>query len=42
VLVQQQIEVFNVQNSQDLMANASYLGAGKIIVYEQSLTSEFF
>ncbi|MHC1703985.1 MAG: DUF4180 domain-containing protein [Tenuifilaceae bacterium] len=41
-LISQQIEIFNVQDSLDLMANAGYLGADKIIVYEQSLTPEFF
>ena len=41
-LVSNYIEINTVQDSVDLLGNASYLGASSVIVYEKNLTPAFF
>ncbi len=41
-VVSDDIEIKDVQDALDLMANAGYMGAEKIILYEKNLATGFF
>jgi len=41
-LLSDSIEINKVQNALDLMADAGYLGARRIIIKEENITPEFF
>ena len=41
-VVSDTIIVFETEDALDIMANASYMGSGKIILYERNINPEFF